>query len=242
MNSQHMINEEKNWKTMFKIGVIAAFAQLACIAAYYIGSIAFGDMPGNVKEIFEMMNAGGAEIFFKGDFITLILLALYLVVFYCLYGVLKKQNKVFAAFYVLLTFIAVILYFKNHNGFSMIFLNNSYNNAATAVDRNMILAAGEAVIAGDVWNSSAAYISGILLQGSGVLISILMLKSKQFSLITVIAGIAANGLDLFQHVIHHELPEVTSVILLAAGPFYLLWYTFLGLNLLRLSRKDGTNE
>ena len=124
-------------------------------------------------------------------------------------------------------------------------LSDRYAAATTDVQRSQLLAAGEAIIASEMWNSTAGFMAGILLQGSGVFISIVMLRSKMFSKWTVYAGILANGFDLVQHIIHPFVPSISAIILMIAGPFYLIWLPLIGRDLLRLGQsvsKEAKNQ
>jgi uncharacterized membrane protein YedE/YeeE len=106
----------------------------------------------------------------------------------------------------------------------------------TDAQRAQLLAAGEAVLAADMWHSSGGFAAGILLQGSGVLISLVMLKSRNFSKITAWTGLLGNGFDLVQHLLHLFAPAIAGVILMIAGPFYLVWFPMLARDLLQLGR------
>ncbi len=75
--------------------------------------------------------------------------------------------------------MAVTGCFATESTFSLLHLGDRYADAATDAQRAQFLAAGEAVIASDMWNSSSAYMAGILLQGAGVIISVIMLRSNQ---------------------------------------------------------------
>jgi len=60
----------------------------------------------------------------------------------------------------------------------------------------LLLAAGEAIFASDVWNGTGATIGGILIQVAATLISIAMLSSKSFGKSTAYVGVTTYGLDL----------------------------------------------
>jgi hypothetical protein len=76
--------------------------------------------------------------------------------------------------------------------------------------------------------------AGILLQGAGVLISVVMLRSKEFSKVTAYAGILVNGFDLVQHYITPFVPFVGVIPLIVVGPFCLVWSPLLGRDLYKL--------
>ncbi len=87
-----------------------------------------------------------------------------------------------------------------------------------------------------MWNGSAAYMGGIPLQGSGVVISITMLRSEDFSKVTAWAGLLGNGFDLVQHILHPFAPSVAGPIQMVMGVFYVGWYPMLARDLFRLAR------
>jgi hypothetical protein len=88
-----------------------------------------------------------------------------------------------------------------------------------------------------MWESSGAYMGGMLLQGAGVLMSILMLRSRDFSRWTAWSGLLGNALDLTQHLLHPFVPAVSAAIVPFMGIFYFLWFPLLGRDLLRLARR-----
>jgi hypothetical protein len=89
-----------------------------------------------------------------------------------------------------------------------------------------------------MWNSSGAYVSGFLMQGGGIIISLIMLKSKDFSKVTAIAGLLGNSLDLTQHLLHPFVPSTAAPIQMLMGPFYLVWFPMLARDFFRLAKKD----
>jgi hypothetical protein len=176
------------------------------------------------------------EVVLRGDFLLLILIGLYLGTFPALYAALRRVNPVYTALATLFTVIAVAGTFAIESTFSMLHLGDQYLAASSDAQRAQLLAAGEAVIASDMWNSSAAYMGGMLLQGSGVIISVIMFSSPDFSKVTAYSGILANGFDMVQHILHPFAPSISAFISTFMGLFYLVWYIMLGRDLLRLGR------
>ncbi len=231
---------------MFKIGGIAAILQLVSILLLIIIPIIANitiEKPTTALEYFNLYLNQPLEAFLTNDYLTLILISLYLFTFYAIFGAMRKTNFVFSTFAMILTFASVIGVFAVHSGFSLMHLTEHYASATTEAEKMMYLSAGEAVIATNMWNHTASYMGGILMQGSGVLISILMIRSKQFGILTALSGIVANGLDLIQHLIHHNPPSIADVLIMVAGPFYLIWYLTIGIDLFKLGfRKEELSE
>jgi hypothetical protein len=224
-------------KSLYIIGGVAAVLQLVTILAYSAALALLGPKPTTAMGYFEIYEQGPLEMVLRGDFLLLILIGLYLGTFPALYAALRKMHPVNVGLAALFTIIAVAGTFATESTFSMLQLAERYLSAGSESAQAQFLAAGEAIIAGDMWNSSAAYMGGILLQGSGVIISLVMLRSSDFSKLTAYSGLIGNGFDLVQHVLHPFAPSVSSTIAMFMGVFYFVWFPMLGRDLLKLARK-----
>lgn len=86
------------------------------------------------------------------------------------------------------------------------------------------------------------YMAGMLLQGAGVMISVIMLRREDFRKVTAYAGLLGNGLDLFQHILHPVAPIIMDVIGPIMGIFYIVWFPMLAWDLFRLARGRSEKE
>ena len=227
-----------NKKNLYIIGSVAAILQLVTVLTYSVLLGILGPKPTSTAEYFAVYQNSPLEAFLRGDFLLLVLIGLYLGTFPALYVALRRLSPVYAALATLFTIMAVVGTFATESSFSLLHLGAQYVNATGDAMRTQLQAAGEAVIASDMWNSSAAYMGGILLQGSGVMISVIMLRSKDFSKITAYAGLLGNGFDLIQHIIHPFAPSISSYIQMSMGLFYFVWFPMLGRDLLRLAKRS----
>jgi hypothetical protein len=211
-----------NLKGLFAIGGVAALLQLTTILAMAIVMATLGQKPTSAEEYFTIQQGSRLASILRGDLLTLILIGLYLGTIPALYAALRPVSPVYAALAALFTLIAVTGAFATESTFSLLYLGDRYAAAAGPAERARFLAAGEAVIASDMWNSSAAYMGGLLLQGAGVMISVIMLRSRDFSRVTAYAGLLGNGFDLAQHTVHPFAPAVSTFIMAFMGLFYLV--------------------
>ena len=243
MNTTIASQERNSLSTLYKIGAIAVLIQLATILLILIASIALGlePRPATVQEFYAMYGESKLIGMLRDDFSSLVLIAMYLGSAPALFFALRKQNFTVALLCTIMMLTGAVGAFAVHAGFSMMHLSDLYAAAGTEAQRAQLLAAGEAVLASDMWNSTAGYMGGILLQGPGVVLSLLMLRNKDFSKVTAIAGLIGNGLDLIQHLIHPFAPEIASVIQMSMGVFYLVWFPALARDLLRLARREVGN-
>jgi hypothetical protein len=224
--------------SFYRIGGIAAWLQLIITVALIAVTFVVGGKPTTAGEYFAVYHDQPLIGLLRDDFSSLIVVGLYLGLVPALYLALRRVDETIATFAALFNLIVVVLVFATHTGFSMMVLSQRYAAASTAAESAGLLAAGEAVLASDIWNSTGGYMSGILLQGAGMLFSLVMLRSDDFGKVTGWAGLLANGIDLLQHVLHPFTPALSATILYFAGPFYLLWFPLMGRDLLRLARRQ----
>ena len=222
-------------RTIYRIGGYAALIQLGSILTLLIVGIIVGSKPVSAEEYFAIHESSRLIAILRGDFFLLFLVGAYLGTFPALYVALKPINHVAVFFATLFTFIAVIIIFATESTFALLHLGNQYAVSVSEAEQIRLITAAEAVIAADMWNSTAAYIGGIFAQGSGVIISLAMLRSKEFSKITAIAGLTGNAIDLCQHLAHPFTEDFSAIIHPVMGIFYFIWFPMLARDFFRLA-------
>ncbi|MBI9048137.1 MAG: hypothetical protein JEZ00_01850 [Anaerolineaceae bacterium] len=230
-----------NLYPFLRLSITGIVLQLICIVGGAIVIGALGLQPQTALEYFEVMQESKFAGLLVDDFFSIFLVALYLFTFTGLFFVVAKRNFAMAFVSTLLTYIAVILTISAHDGFTLIHLSEQYWATTDNDIKMQLITAGETAISQNMWNSTSAFFSGLFLQGAGVLISIAMLKHTSFSKVTAISGLLANGLDLFQHLMHHMRVELPDGVLYFMGPIYLIWFVSLIIDLLKESKQYKIN-
>lgn len=228
--------------TVYRVRAVAALLQLLVILLYGIVTVALGPRPESTEEAFRVFQESPLAGFLRGDLPLLILVSLYLGTFPALYLSLKRLAPFTVTVAFFATVIAVVIGFTNESSFSLYHLARQYSAATLENNRAALISAGEAVIAGGWWNSTCSYISGFLLQGAGVVISLVMLRSKSFNKVTAIAGLAGNGFDLIQHLLEPFLPGINAMFAPVMGPFYLIWFPMLAWDFTKLGNRSQSNS
>jgi len=228
-------------KSLYTIGGVSAILQLVAILSYPFVIAILGPKPVNAEEYFAIFQNSKLEAFLRGDFLLLILIGLYLGTFPAIYVALGRLSPIYTALATIFTLIAVTGCFATESSFSLLHLGGQYVAAVSDAQRTQLVAAGQAIIASDMWNGTAAYMGGILLQGSGVMISVIMLRSREFSKVTAIAGLLGNALDLTQHLLHPFAPSLSAPIQIMMGAFYLVWFPMLARDFFRLGGKTRSS-
>jgi hypothetical protein len=136
----------------------------------------------------------------------------------------------------ILTFAGVTLFLATPSVFSYLYLSDRFFAATTELQKNNLIAAGESILAYDMWHGTGAIIGGLLLQTGAFLISLIMLKTNIFNKTTAITGIVTHGLDLLHIIIGFFLPSIGNILMFIAGPLYLLWFPLVGIRLFKLGK------
>jgi hypothetical protein len=199
--------------------------------------VKLGTPPSTAEECFKMLHENRLSGLLRLDILTVFILPLYYLLFYSICCALKKTANSLVVISTVLIFAGLTLVLATPSVLSMLDLSDKFAQSASEYQRNKFLAAGESILASDMWHGTGARIGGLLLQSGAVLISIVMLKTSVFNKLTAITGIVTHGLDFLHIIAGFFLPSVSVVLMGIAGTLYLAWFPLVGLRLFKLSRK-----
>lgn len=220
-----------------RIGGIAALILAAYSLATMVQMALLGGQPTSAAQAFDLLQHHRVIGLLRLDLPTIAVLPLYYFVFLGLFAALRRSDRSNTLLAIALAFVGTTLTLATPTALSMIPLSDKFAAATSDAVRNQLLAAGEALLAADIWHSTSAILGGVLLQCGAVLISVVMLRSSVFSKTTAWLGIVMHGLDLAHIVGGLLLPAAGFVLLSIAGPLYPVWFILVALRLLRLTRK-----
>ena len=195
-----------------------------------------GGPPQTVGECYAMLQESKINGLLRLDILTVFIIPLYYLLFYSLYVSLKNTNHSLVTISTILTFAGVTLFLATPSVFSYLYLSDRFSAATSELQKNNLIAAGEAILASDMWHGTGAIIGGLLLQTGAFLISLIMLKTNIFNKTTAITGIVTHGLDLLHIIIGFFLPAIGNILMFIAGPLYLLWFPLVGIRLFKLGK------
>ncbi len=225
-----------DWKRLCRIGGVASLVQLACGLVTMVVVFALGGEPATAQEYFDLLQANRLVGLARMDFASVLTVGLYPLTAFGLFIALKRDHPASMTLALALLFAGAVLWLGSHSAFSMISLSDQYAVATTEAQRSQLLAAGQAVIASDMWHTTGAFMSGIFLQGATTLISILMLRGRVFSRATAWVGIVTHGLDLAHVLLIVFFPALGQWLMIVAGPLYPVWFFLVGRRLLQLGK------
>jgi hypothetical protein len=218
---------------------IAAFIFLLYCLATMVQIGVLGGPPTTVGEAFRVLQQNKVVGLLRLDFPTVLILPLYYLLFFGLFAALKDTDRTNAAIATALVFLGVTLVLAMPTALPLMALSDKYAAATSEAMKAHFLAAGEAVLATDIWHGTGAFMGGIFVQTGAVWISVVMLRGGVFSKLTAYVGILTHGVDLVHIVLLPFLPKVAAVLMIVAGLGYPLWLFLVGRRLLQLDRAES---
>ena len=235
-------NADAQWQTLATTSGIVALMQVACVLVTVVVSATVGVEPSSPMGYFEMFQENRLQALLRLDFPTMIQLALWPITIMGIYALFRRSHAAYAALTGVLVLVGVTVALATHSGFSIIHISDQYALAATEAQKVQLAASAEAVIATDMWHSSAGFLAGLFMQGGLAFISLVGLRSGRLSKGTALAGLVANGLDWLHVLVALLSPSLAAILLYVAGPAYLLWFPLLGRDLIKYGQQARMQE
>ena len=209
--------------------------------ATMISLIFLGGMPETAQDGFALLAENRLAGLLRLDVLTILVMPLYYPLLLGLYGALRQVDgaKSLLALALILGTAGVTLFLATPSAFSFLALSDKFAAATNDTQRTLLLAAGEAVLATDLWHGSGALMGGLLLQISTLLFSLVMLRSAGFGKLTASIGVVMHGLDLFHILAAFFIPAAGVVLMMVAGPLYLVWFPMLARDFFRLGKDSA---
>ncbi len=225
------------WQVFCRMGSASTWALMLYSLATMVILFALGGQPASAQEGFEMLRQNRITGLLRLDVLSILVMPLYYVLFLSLYRALRRSGEALAPVATLLVFAGLTLFLATPSAFSWLPLSDRFWAATDPQMKSRLLAAGEAILASDMWHGSGAIVGGMLLQTGTLLISIAMLRSRAFGKWTAWVGIITHGLDLLHIPLELVFPGYGNPLMFIAGPLYLLWVPLVARDLARLAKQ-----
>ncbi|MBN2394091.1 MAG: DUF4386 family protein [Anaerolineae bacterium] len=235
------------WKSLYRVGgvaaLLAALVFRRSLGAEFDVSNGFGvfampeTLPVSAPDWFAVLQAYrfvGLTLLGVFDLVEYVLVGL---MFLALYGALRRTNRSALVIATVFGLIGIAVSLASNQALALAALSEQYAAASTETQRALLLAGGEALLAINQ-RGIGLYVSLFLVLLSGLIISIVMLRSAVFSKATAIAGILANGLGLAYFVTLAFAPAIIWLPPTLSAPFRLIWYVLIALKLFQLARRE----
>jgi hypothetical protein len=225
------------FRSLCKAGGIASLVFIIYSLITIVILSVVGGPPSTAAEAFSMLETNRILGLLRMDLLTVIFIPLYYLIFLGIFLALNGKQNLWSIIALLSVFVGVTLFLATPSVFSMLNLSDKYATTTSETQQNQFIAAGEAILASDMWHGTGAIFGGILIQFGALVFSILMLPGNVFNKLTAYVGIITHGLDFAHFFFLFLIPPVGVILLAVAGTLYLLWFSLIGVRLIQIGRQ-----
>jgi hypothetical protein len=237
---------EANWESVYKLGGAAALgAVLVGLAEIVITFLPGGGMSEVAETVLDWF-ALFQENWFLGlrnlGLLNIVLTALGILVYLALYGAYRRVGQ--EAYAILATIVYIIgvgVFMATNRAFPMLSLSDQYATATSEAQRTIIVAAAQSMLSVGQSHTPGTFLGFLFTEISGIIISIVMLRSQVFSNPTAYAGIMGFGCLLVFEICASFAPrlaDVTMFLAMVGGLLSMAWYVLIALRLFGLGRVE----
>jgi len=224
------------FRSLCRAGGIASFILIIYSLLTIVILSVFGGPPNTAAEAFAMLQMNRVLGLLRMDLLTVIFIPLYYLIFLGIFLALNDRKNPWSVIAMLSIFIGITLFLATPSVFSMLNLSDKYSAATSEDQQTQFIAAGEAILASDMWHGTGAIFGGILIQFGALAFSILMLPGNVFNKLTAYVGIITHGLDFAHFFFLIFIPSFGVILLAIAGTLYLLWFPLIGVRLIQIGK------
>lgn len=241
-----MENSDKQWKNIYLIGGTTTIVVLfGIIIDMVVGSITGGNvtsLPQTAIERFNQIRDNRLLGLYNLDLLNIINQIIMIPSIFAIYAAHRKVNQANALLALILFVTGTAIFVANNTALTMLDLSNKYFSATTEVQKNLIAAAGEAMLAKGAHGSLGVFIGFALPTFANVLMSLVMIKGKIFSKATSYTGFLGSTLLLIYIIFVTFMPVVEKFAIAFAMPGGLLmmvWMILFTIKLFKLRLTEG---
>ena len=240
-------SNESQWKSIYVIGGTATILSLAAVTLdIFIGSamgVNLSELPQTAMERFAQFQQNVWLGLYNLDLLNTVNQLISVPVYFALYAALRKSNKPYALLALIIFLLGTAIFVSNNTALPMLELSRKYALADES-QKNLLAAAGEAMLVRGEHGSLGVFFSFLLPTLSALIFSFVMLQGKVFSKANAYVGILGNALMLVYVVLVTFAPTVKNMAVAFAMPGGLLllaWMVMFTIRLFRLgtSRDDS---
>jgi hypothetical protein len=212
MTKSNQENENFQWKSLYKIGGIAVLLMIL-IVPIQITIFSMVPPPSTAEGWFDLFRDNALLGLLSFELLFIIYGVLAIPLSLALYVALRRTDPALMALYIALTIAGSAALFSARPALEMLHLSSQYTAAMNETQRAMYLAAGEGLLS--IFHGTSYMVSYLLGSITGLILSIVMLRSQIFSRATAYVRIASSILDfgLFLPVVGLYVSAFSAVLL-----------------------------
>jgi hypothetical protein len=226
-------NSETRWTDLYRLGAVScaivAASVIFAVVVFFIWPYAPGRL--STSEIFAFLQNHTLGGLIALDLPLLLIELVSIPPLLALYVALKPVNESYALVALVVGLMAIVLSVQSRPLAELVLLSEGHAEATTEAARGQYLAAGQALLA--YFDGTAWMVFTVFIAISGLISSLLMLRSPLFSRATAYVGVVATlpGFGFF-------IPVLGPLLLFVATFGGIVWYAMVARAFFRL----GWNE
>jgi hypothetical protein len=230
------------WNSIYKLGGVAALsAVLIGLLEIAITFLPGGNVPQEtVVDWFTLFQNNWFLGLRNLGLLNIFLNSLGILTYFALYAAYRENpNQPYAALATIISFLGIGIFLATNRAFPMLSLSNQYAAATTSAQRAVLEAAGQSMLSVGQSHTPGTFLGFSLSEVAGVVISIVMLRSKVFSKVTAFVGIFGFGILLifeFFSSFVSGLSSVTITLAMFGGLLSMAWYILVAGKLFQLGQ------
>ena len=238
-------NAERQWKGMYTLGGITALIVIAgTILDILLGTIMGGDLsaiPKTAVDRFAQFQNNPLLGLYNLDLLNLCTSVLIIPTYFALYAAHRRIHLSYVKLALLIFAIGTAVFAANNTALPMLALSRNYSASTVEAQRNLLAAAGEAMLARGAHGSPGAFPGFILSSIASIIMSVGMLKGRIFSKANAYFGILGGILLMVYLILVTFVPAVETAAMMIAAPGGLLslaWIIMFTIRLFKLRRAE----
>ncbi len=237
-------NTEKQWKSIYTLGAIAAIIALTGILLdVIIGNITGGNLlalPQTAIDRFSQFHEKTFLGLYNLDLLNIIVQIIMIPVYFALYAAHRNVNKAYGLFALIIFLFGSVIMVANNTALPMYELSHKYFASSLESQKAFYAAAGEAMLACGAHGSPGIFIGFFIPNLAGFIMSFVMLKGRVFSKTNSWLGIIGSVLMMLYVVLVnfvHGVETMATAFAMPGGLMLMAWMIMFALRLFKLSRQ-----
>ena len=237
----HINNSEKQWHSIYNLGVLATIiALLGILLDVVIGIVTGGNLSGLPQTAIDRFTEFHNNKFlglYHLDLLNIIVQLILIPAYFALFAVHRNINKAFGFLALMVFLFGSVIMVANNTALSMLELSNKF--FSTTIDSQKVLyaAAGESMLALGAHGSPGIFLGFFIPNIANLIMSVVMLEGKVFSKTNSWIGIIGSILMLLYVILVNFRTGVENMATAFAMPGALLlmvWMIMFTISLFKL--------
>jgi hypothetical protein len=233
---------DSHWRSLYKLGGLAALLTvLTGVVEIGLTFLPGGNPTGVVTAVdwFAFFQGSGFFGLRNLGLLNILLTTLSVLVSFALYGAHRQVNQPYVALVLAISLTGAAVFFATNRAFAMLDLSQRYAAATTEGQRQLLAAAGEALLAVGQSHTPGTFLAFCLSEVAGMGMSLVMLRGRVFGRAGAYAGLVGFGLLFIFEICTSFIPAakpVTMPMAIVGGVASMAWDILVARRLFQLGR------